>query len=65
LSYFLVNLLKHFDTVGVAETDPEFVLVIQMNGFLIKFKSPIITRKSVFVLRDISLVKVVVRDRPD
>jgi hypothetical protein len=65
LCYFFVDLLEHFNTVGVAETDPEIILVIQMNRFLIKFKSAIVARKTVFVLRNIRLVKVIVCYRSD
>jgi hypothetical protein len=64
LSYFFVYLLEDFNAVGVAEPYPEIILVIQMNRFLIKLKSSIIACKSVFVLRDVRLVKVIVRNRP-
>jgi hypothetical protein len=50
LSDFFVYLLKDFDAMGVTESNPKIILVIQMNRFLIKFKSAIITRKSIFVL---------------
>lgn len=60
-----VNLLEHFDTVSVAEADPKFVLVIQMYCFLVELEGPVVPDKPVFVLRNISLVKVVVSDRPD
>ena len=64
LSDLLVYLLEDFDAVGVAEPHPEIILVIQLNRFLIKLKSSIVTRKSVLVLRNIRLIKVVVRNRP-
>ena len=51
--------------MGVAEPYPEIVLVIQMNRFLVELKSPVVARKSIFVLRDVGLVKVVVCDRPN
>jgi hypothetical protein len=58
-------LLKYFDAVGVAEPNPEIVLVIQMNRFLVELKSSVVARKSIFVLRDVGLVKVVVCDWPN
>ena len=65
LGDFFIHLLEYFYAVGVAETHPEIVLVIQMNRFLVEFESSVIARKSIFVLGHVSLVKVVMSDWPN
>jgi len=46
--------------MGVAETDPKLILIIEEDRLCFQFKLTIITLKALFVLGHIRLVEVVV-----
>jgi hypothetical protein len=52
--------LEYFDAVCVTEADPQLILIVQVDGFVLELELSVISFETVFELTDIGLVKVVV-----